>query len=456
MEKTYAGRRLRRLREERRISQADMARRLAISASYLNQIEHDSRPLTVAVLLRLSEEFGVDPGFFATNDTSRRIAELREVFADQGLTPPSAAEAAELAEQHPHAAALLVDLHHRHREASLRLTELTGDPEPAPPGAAVPHEEVRDYFYDRQNHIAELDEPAERLAAEIDGDLTGRLARHGITVATGVSDAGDLHRYDPRTRTLHLAAHLRPGQRQFRMAAQIAYAEHWPLITTLADEARLATPESTTLARIGLASYFAAALLMPYRQFHAAAEECRYDVERLGARYGLGFETICHRLSTMQRPRLRGVPFSFIRVDRAGNMSKRQSATGFHFSRTGGTCPLWNVYEAFASPGRVLTQIAVMPDGRRYLWIARSVTRTPGRYGAPGKTFAVGLGCDLRHAGRLVYSTGLDLDDTAAVPIGAGCRVCERSGCPQRAFPQTGRQLAISENRSAFTPYPLA
>ncbi|SCE61762.1 hypothetical protein GA0115253_109744 [Streptomyces sp. Termitarium-T10T-6] len=182
----------------------------------------------------------------------------------------------------------------------------------------------------------------------------------------------------------------------------------------------------------------------------------RYDIERLTDRFGLGYETVCHRLSTLQRPRLRGVPFSFVRVDRAGNMSKRQSATGFHFSRAGGTCPLWNVYEAFAAPGRIHVQIAAMPDGQRYLWTARAVTRHRGGWGEPGKTFAIGLGCEIRHAGRLVYSDGLDLDNaSAATPIGMGCRICERLDCPQRAVPPLGQPLAIDENSSTFVPYPV-
>ena len=121
---------------------------------------------------------------------------------------------------------------------------------------------------------------------------------------------------------------------------------------------------------------------------------------------------------------MRGVPFSFVRVDRAGNMSKRQSATGFHFSSSGGTCPLWNVYETFANPGKILVQIAQMPDGRNYMWVARTVERRASRYGQPGKTFAIGLGCELRHAHRLVYSEGLDLSgeqrDARSAPA-AGC-----------------------------------
>jgi predicted transcriptional regulator len=194
---------------------------------------------------------------------------------------------------------------------------------------------------------------------------------------------------------------------------------------------------------------------LPYGSFLSAAEALRYDIDLLGQRFAVGFETVCHRLSTLQRPSAPGVPFFFVRVDRAGNISKRQSATHFHFSRAGGTCPLWNVYEAFAQPGRVLPQLARMPDSRTYLWIARTVRSAPSRgYGSPGKMFSIGLGCDVRHASRLVYAKGLDLaDPDAATPIGMGCKVCERTECPQRAFPYVGRTLDVNENVSGFAPY---
>jgi XRE family transcriptional regulator, fatty acid utilization regulator len=95
-----------------------------------------------------------------------------------------------------------------------------------------------------------------------------------------------------------------------------------------------------------------------------------------------------------------------------------------------------------------------MPDGQRYLWTARTVTRHRGGWGEPGKTFAIGLGCEIRHASRLVYSTGLNLDNASgATPIGMGCRICERLDCPQRAVPPLGLPLAVDENSSTFVPY---
>jgi predicted transcriptional regulator len=241
------------------------------------------------------------------------------------------------------------------------------------------------------------------------------------------------------------------------MATQLAYLEHDTLMTSLVDQADFTSVEARRLGRIGLATYFAGALVLPYAPFLEAAEASRYDIDRLGRQFGVGFEAICHRLSTLQRPSARGVPFFFVRVDRAGNISKRQSATDFHFSRVGGTCPLWNVYEAFERPGHILSQIAQMPDGHSYLWITRTVSRGAGDYGAPRKVFSIGLGCELRHAGKLVYSKGLDLGDpAAATPIGPGCKVCERPACPQRAFPPIGRTMAIDENETRFAPYTLA
>ena len=466
MTKTFVGSRVRQLRSERGFSQAALAQMLEISPSYLNQIEHDVRPLTVPVLLRITEAFGVDATFFASQDDTRLVAELREVTMDRDLDiDVDLPEIAELVSAHPALARAMVNLHRRYRITTAQLAAATEERFSNGSGSGsitMPHEEVRDYFYERPNYLHELDTAAEDLTVRMRmhrGDLAGELSRrltevHGLHIVKRI-DLGDtvLHRYDPATKTLEISSHLSPGQQVFKMAAELAYLEFGDLVNRMVIDGKFTSEESRTLARLGLANYFAAAAVLPYRQFHDVTENFRYDIERLSAFYSVSYETICHRLSTLQRPSLRGVPFSFVRVDRAGNMSKRQSATGFHFSSTGGTCPLWNVYETFANPGKILVQIAQMPDGRKYMWVARTVERRASRYGQPGKTFAIGLGCELRHAHRLVYSEGLDLSGDNATPIGAGCRVCERDNCPQRAFPALGRALDLDEHRSTVSPY---
>ncbi|NEN77265.1 short-chain fatty acyl-CoA regulator family protein [Nocardioides zeae] len=468
MDRVYAGGRLRRMRQDRGMTQVDLAKVLAISPSYLNQIEHDTRPLTVSVLLRINEVFGIDPGFFAPRDTARAMIELREALPGRpGASPVPLADLQELAGRMPEVAEAVIELYRRYREAGDHLAALTDSRSSAT--ANSPHEMVRDYFYRYQNYVDELDQAAEQSARAVGtrrGEVRRRLREylaqtHRITVAVRPREegapTGEMHRYDAASRVLTFSPHLRPGQQAFRLATELAYLEQGDLIDGLLDAEPWPSDEARHLARIGLANHFAGAFILPYTPFFRAAEKFRYDLELLADHFGVSYETIAHRLSTLQRPGMRGVPFIFVRVDRAGNISKRQSATGFHFSRSGGTCPLWNVYESFAAPGRVITQVAEMPDGQRYLWVARSLTRNRAGHGQPAKTFAVGLGCEVRHSGRLVYADGLDIEDSRTVmPIGPGCKTCERPRCPQRAAPPIGGQLAVEDHRSTFVPYPLA
>ncbi len=482
--KRFMGVRLRRLREERGMNQQTLARALALSPSYLNQLENDQRPLTMPVLLKLHSALGVDIHAFSEDEEALMLSGLREALADGAATDPvSLAELRELAANMPAVGRNVMALHRRLRDAQARLdvmgAQLGEDRDPAgngpPDTQSLPYEEVRDFFFTRHNHFDELDRAAEAMATTLGLALgapeTGLECalqeRHGVRIVRtappaqpGVHTDGSavLHRrFDAAQRLLEMPLHLEPGQHAFQMATQFALLEMGPMIDRLTAAAGFSHPTARPLARIGLANYFAGALLLPYGRFLAQAEALRYDIELLARHFGAGFEMVCHRLSTLQRPDARGVPFFFIRVDRAGNVSKRQSATHFHFSKSGGTCPLWNVYEAFAQPGRIIPQLARMPDGRAYLWVARTVSRAHGGYAAATKTFSVALGCDIRHAPRVVYSKGLDLQDPEVpVPIGMGCKVCEREACPQRAFPYVGRPLQVDESRSGFVPYPTA
>jgi XRE family transcriptional regulator, fatty acid utilization regulator len=445
MSRLLAGPRVRLLREQHGLSQAELAARLGISPSYLNQIERDRRALSAAVLLRMSQSLSVEPAYFSADETARLASELRDVLlADPEGAEVPVEEIAQVAARMPVLARAVVALG---RGAT---------------GADAPHERVRDFLNDRQNYLGSLDEAAERVAELIDapgGDLRAGLARrladHGVRLVAQTADAppGELRRYDRHAHVLRLSPHLRPAQQAFQMALQLALVEHDAELDALVQE--LPEGEARALARVGLAQYYAGATLMPYRRFHAAAEELAYDIERLAERFRVGFEAACHRLSTLQRPGLRGVPFSFVRVDRAGNVSKRHSANALQFSRGGATCPLWSVYAAFVTPGQIVTQVAETPDGRIAFWVARAVVRKRTGFGMPEQTFALGLGCELHEARRLVYTRGLDLSDSAtAVPIGMGCRTCPRTDCAQRALPAADQRLDVDEDRTLLVPYP--
>jgi XRE family transcriptional regulator, fatty acid utilization regulator len=470
----FSGARLRRLREERGLTQVALARALDLSTSYVNQLENDQRPITVPVLLALTERFDLPSHYFSSDSDARLVADLSDVFtATAGEDSVTSSQIEELVARMPDVGRSLVTVHRRLRDATeelegyrSRATTETSLPAERP----MPFEEVRDFFYDRNNYIGDLDIAAEQMFAE-NGMTVGGLDiqlstlmrdRFGVTVLVDGDLPGHAKRsYDPDTQVLRVAHWLLPGQRAFQIATQLALLSQSDLLSTVLDSGSASnaqlSPESRAVARVGLANYFAGAFLLPYRQFHRAATELRYDIELLARRFEVGFETVCHRLSTLQRPQLRGVPFILVRTDKAGNISKRQSATAFHFSRVGGSCPLWVVHDAFAQPGRIITQVAQMPDGRLYFWIAKTTAPEGGGsrgFLGPHKTFAIGLGCDLVHADKLVYSTGVALDDPAtAVPIGAGCKICNRSACPQRAFPYLGGRVVVDENTGSSLPY---
>ena len=458
------GAKVRALRRRENLTQTALADRLGISASYLNLIENNRRPLTAPLLIRLAQIFQLDLQAFAAADDSRLAADLFEAFGDpifesHGLTN---ADVRELASTSPNVARAVLTLYRSYaaaRESLSSLAErLTGgeglagmDPSRLPP------EEVSDLIQSRLNYFAELEEGAEELwrdaklsAEDVYGGLLRYMqAAHGVEVRVlKVSDERKaMRRYDPETRVLRISEVLPPRSRRFQLAHQVGLITQSETFDRIAKDDHLTTPESRALARVAMANYFAAALLMPYRPFYEAAKAERYDIELLAHRFGASFEQVCHRLTSLKRPGCEGVPFHFLRIDIAGNISKRFSASGIRIARFSGACPRWNVHAALLTPGMIRVQLSRMPDGPMYFCIARTVTSDRGGYHVPHTVHAIGMGCDIRYARELVYADGVDLDNLeAAVPVGVTCRTCERLDCEQRAFPAIQHPLRITEN----------
>ncbi len=466
--KLFLGAKIRRFRDAQKLTQAGLAAQLEISPSYLNQIENDQRPLTVPVLIKLGSIFNVDLASFSEEEDDRLIGELSESLQDPifKASQVNLQDLKAIVNQAPDFARSYLVLYRSYLQAVQNYAGLAHDMTADEAvrtieGPQFPYEEVRDFFHDESNYFDELDQSAEALFEQAglsfgggEGQLIDYLDRaHGVGVMLDVEDER-LRQFTPTTQTLSLSKLLSVRQRVFQIAHQICLLEQKDTLDRIIAGAGFASPASAGLCRVGLANYFAGALLMPYQGFLQQAQRERYDIERLQIIFNVSFEQVCHRLSTLQRPGASGIPFYFLRVDAAGNISKRQSASSFHFARVGGACPLWNVHEAFAQPGKILRQVAQMPDGKSYFCIARTVSRSEGGYLVPQKNFAVALGCEIQHAAKLIYSVGVDLaDKEAAVPIGVSCRVCERPNCPQRAFPPIGKAIQVNENEREFLPY---
>ncbi len=455
--KVLLGNKIRRLRQARDLTQARMAELLGISPAYLNLIEHDERPVTVALLLKLGKTLDVDLTDLSDDDDRKLAAGLREVFADTTLDAGDVGdeEIKSLAEAAPAAAKAILELYRAYRLAREDAQSMTlGLGRGRTRKTVLPAEESRDFFHDRTNYFDEIERAAEKLirTASLPAGEPWRVmvdyakTKHAIDVAIEAPETldGAVRRFDAKSRTLRLSEILPRASRRFHLAYQIGLIEARDAVDAIVAAAKLASPETETLVRVGLHNYFAGAVLMPYAPYLEAARSLRYDIERLAQRFGVGIEQACHRLATLQRPSDKAVPFWLMRVDAAGNVSKRISAGGFHFSRFGGSCPRLIVHEAFASPGRTLTQIARLPDGATFFCVARTLSKPSAGFGEPPSLLAIAIGCDIARAGELVYADGYDLANRAReVEIGVGCRLCERENCRQRAYPPLQHRLDI-------------
>lgn len=461
-QKLFAGVKLREIRGRLTLTQKSFADRLGVSLPYLNQMENNNRPVSAGVVLALAQEFGLDVTELSVGESERMVADMREALADPvfAANTPPLADLRLAASNAPALARAFLDLHRAYRQTHERLASM--EDALGPDNATLrpsPWEEVRDFFHYCDNYIDAVDRAAEHFVStatpQKDAQYLAQdlLRRQGISLH--YSYGPGLRHYDPATRSLTLSARSPLPTQRFQLLLQIALIAHNDLLEATLDGARFQTSEARDIAKIGLANYFAGACLLPYRAFQQAAVDTRHDLERLADLFGASVEQVAHRLSTLQRPGAKGIPFFFVRVDQAGTITKRHSATRLQFARFGGACPLWNVHSAFETPGKFLRQLAETPDGVRYLCLAREVSKPAGAYLAPVRRYAIGLGCEVQHASALVYSDGLDLKGRFD-PIGISCRICDRTDCHQRSVPPLERRLRVTPDQRGVQPYEIA
>ncbi len=456
--RVFAGPAVRKLRRDAGLTQAAMAEALAISPSYLNLIEHGQRPLSATVIVRLAERFGFDAAKLGAETVPGGLAALRRRLTDPRFADLDigSREVEEWLENAPATAT-----------AFIRLFDAAGDAS-APAAAEAPEvDAVRRAIEKWRNHFPDLDARAEELADELrlaGGDLYGTIAerlrtRHqlGIRILPADVMPDRLRWLDWHARQLMLNELLRPASRTFQAAATLAQMEAKDEISALVAGAEFAEPAAARLFERHLIQYFAAALMMPYGRFLRACDATGYDLLLLQRRFGAGFEQVAHRLTTLQRVGARGLPFFMLRIDRAGQGSKRYAGASQSPLVDGDArCPLWGVHEAFARPGEVVAELVELEDGSRWFTQSRSVAAPGATGGGTPARFAVCIGVDAKVAAPLAAARGIDLMRSPATPIGLGCRRCTRSGCVQRSMPPLGRPLRFREGERGVSAFDFA
>lgn len=449
------GGRIRRLRRQRRLSQADLAQSLKISPSYLNLIEHNRRKVTVPLLFSIAGYFGVEPGELVDSDEGRLAGDLMEAFGDDIFADSDVTnlEIRDLASSNPAAARAVLKLYDRYRLATSggAVTSPSGESEPF----HLATDAISDFLQAHSNHFAALEDNAERVGGDIynagesfEAGLRSYLFNvFGLETRLASLPHGIARQLDGARRQILISDLLPAETANFLLAQQLGQMAAGSDIDNIIAASDLPDGDAPALARNVLSAYFAAALVMPYSPFLKACRDYRYDIERISRRFGASFEQVCHRMTTLQRKGESGIPFHLVRTDIAGNISKRFSLSGIHIPRHSGACPRWNIYAAFLAPERINVQISQMPDGQRYFCIARTITKGDFRHNAPRRYLSIGLGCAIHHARDMIYSDGIDLaSEQQVVPIGVGCRICPRMECGQRAHPPADHRFRLDDN----------
>lgn len=457
----YLGPRIKRLRRELGLTQGNMAADLGISPSYVALIERNQRPVTADLLVKLATVYRLDIASFAEDGrqelTAKLGAVLREPLFDDVDLP--ALDIADIAAGYPAFAEAFLRLHTAHDESQLELAERREAVSPDLSAERDPISDVRNFLSARRNHFPSL----EASAANAIGDgtaleqLVARLReRHGLEVRFEEPEAllGALRWHSPHHRQVFVGKQLDDASRRFQLAVQLALLEGGGKVEEALAQGSFGSDNARRLAAGALTSYWAAALLMPYRPFASSARQKRHDVEALATEFGTSFEQVAHRLTTLQAPGEEGVPFFFIRFDEAGNISKRLDGAGFSFARHGGSCAVWDVHRCFRTPGEIVEQFVELPEGQRFLTFARTVTAGGGSYQARRVTRGVALGCSWDHAQLLIY--GDRLRGAEPAPIGVACRLCHRPRCIARAAPPIGREMRSDPYRDTGVPFAFA
>ncbi len=463
MHKTLIGPKLRQLRRLNNHTQAEMARRLGVSAAYVNLLENNQRSLSVQVLMSLSEAYGIDAKTLVQTDEAAHLADLRDAVRDPIFT----AEAPDLQEMRagldhaPRLVAQFLQLHRDYRALADRVQHSAASGEAL---AAAPQQEVDAFFRANQTHFPTLEQAAAEIRGRIGGtqdDMYALLKRH-LRLEHGVqstlkqlSEMPDaLMQFDEGEGQVLLSEALDQSNRNFQLAHVVAQIETGAMVQRIVTDAGLASADGPAQLEVELFNYVAAAILMPYKPFINLVRLTHHDIDRIASAFGTSFEQVCHRLVTLQDPADRGVPFFFLRLDRAGNVTKRYNGTGGPLAERGGTCPVWNIHRAFQQPSVILPQFIEAPDGARFFSVARTTDRPVFSSRTQDRRLVVVLGCDAEHATAITYARGLNAQDPGIYArIGIGCHTCPRQKCGQRAHQPLHMVLKVDSHRRGTTRY---
>ena len=463
------GHKIRTKRRKLGISQIQLSKKLLISASYLNLIESGKRKVNVDLLLKLSSEIGIEISDISKKIDTNLYQNLMDLLGDNLFENLDITnfEIKDLVNTNPLIAKALIKLGDNYKQKKQdilsKVENISGKFIDSRKNS-FPGEVVSDFIQENENYFPKLEDFASNFFKEIKTNsrigyssiCEYLIRKHGIEVKDVVPDESKpfTKQFDPIKKIFILSDYLSLESKKIYAAAQVAQLEAGNIIDEYLDSFSFPNEESKKLSKVALLNYTGAAIIMPYKPFYEECIKQRYDVELLQNTFATSFEQVAHRITCLQDPKMKGIPFHMLRADIAGNISKRFSLSGIEIPRYGGACPRWNIYAAFTMPGKINAAVSKMPNGEKYVCIARTVEKGVGKHGMFKSLLSIGLGCQSKYAKDFVYADSLNLNDKKTeTPIGVNCRTCDRMDCQQRAFPPLHKKFDIDLNKRGISVY---
>ena len=446
-----------------------LAEQLGISPSYLNLIESGKRKIDGDLLLKVCEELKIELSDLTNKSDLNLVNDISELLDDQlfedlDILGP---EVKDLVNTNPKIARALIKLGDNYKqkdhEIISKVETLSGKIIDSRK-TSFPGEVISDFLQEKKNYFPKLEEFANKIFDKVQLNNRTRYValcdflrtEYSINVKDIIPEEGKPFSkiFNKNNKELLLSEYNSLETKKLHAAAQIAQEGAINEINEYLSEFKFPSDEAKRLTKIALLNYCAAAILMPYKLFHSECKKLKYDLELLQNTFATSFEQVAHRVTCLQDPKLPGIPFHMLRVDIAGNISKRFSLSGIEIPRYGGACPRWNVYSAFTRPGVIQAAVSKMSNGKKYVCIAKTVEKGVGRYGRKKSMLSIGLGCEAKYAKDFVYTENLNLNDKKTeIPIGVSCRTCDRLDCSQRAFPPLHKKFDVDIDTRGVSVY---
>tara|TARA_B100000029_G_scaffold269488_1_gene264819 strand:- start:468 stop:1892 length:1425 start_codon:yes stop_codon:yes gene_type:complete len=451
------------------ITQAYLSKKLSISATYLNLMESGKRKIDLDLLLKIANELNMDVSDISKKTDTNLYQNLMDLLGDNLFENLDITnfDVKELVKNNPLIAKALVKLGDNYKKKNQdivsKVENISGKIIDSRKNS-FPGEVVADFVQENENYFPRLEEFAGNFFNKIQSNnrvgyssiCEYLLSKHKIKVKDVVPDENKpfTKQYDETNKTFLVSDYLNLETKKLYAGAQVAQLEAGNIIDDYLNTFSFPSEESKKLSKVALLNYTGAAIIMPYEYFYNECIKQRYDVELLQNTFAVSFEQVAHRITCLQNPKMKGIPFHMLRADVAGNISKRFSLSGIEIPRYGGACPRWNIYKAFTMPGKINAAVSKMPNGEKYVCIARTVEKGIGKHGMEKTLLSIGLGCQVKYAKDFVYADSLNLSDKKTeTPIGVNCRTCDRMDCQQRAFPPLHKKFDIDLNKRGISVY---